>query len=45
MTDEQAAATIWSVGHPTTYRALVIEAGWSPESYRAWLRAALAGLE
>ncbi len=45
MTDDQAAATIWSIGHPTTYRALVIDAGWTADAYRAWLRAALAGLE
>jgi len=45
MTDDQAAATIWSIGHPSTYRALAIDAGWTPEAYRAWLRAALAGLE
>ncbi len=45
MTDDQAAATIWSIGHPTAYRALVIDAGWSAQAYRDWLRAALAGLE
>ena len=45
MSDEQAAATIWSIGHPTVYRSLVIEGGWSAEAYRAWVRAALAMLE
>ena len=45
MTDDQAAATIWSIGHPTAYRSLVIEGGWSAEAYRAWVRAALAGME
>jgi AcrR family transcriptional regulator len=45
MTDDQAAATIWSIGHPSAYRALVIDAGWSADAYRDWLRAALAGLE
>lgn len=44
MTDEQAAATIWSVGHPTTYRSLVIDSGWSLESYGSWLRAVLTSL-
>ncbi len=45
MTDEEAAATIWSIGHPTVYRSLVIEGGWTAEAYRAWVRAALAILE
>jgi AcrR family transcriptional regulator len=45
MTNEQAAATIWSLGHPTAYRALVIDGGWTAEAYRAWLRAALATLD
>ena len=44
MTDEQAAATIWSVGHPNAYRALVIDGGWSHNDYRDWLGIALAGL-
>ncbi|MEO6944759.1 MAG: TetR/AcrR family transcriptional regulator, partial [Lacisediminihabitans sp.] len=44
MTDDQAAATLWSIGHPTAYRALVIDAGWSPEAYASWLRTALAVL-
>jgi AcrR family transcriptional regulator len=45
MTDEQAAATIWSMGNPTAYRALVIDGGWSAEAYAAWLRTVLAALE
>lgn len=44
MTNEQAAATIWSVGHPTAYRSLVIDSGWSLESYGTWLRSALTSL-
>ena len=44
MTDEQAAATIWSLGHPTAYRSLVIDGGWSIETYGSWLRGALAPL-
>lgn len=43
LTDEEAAATIWSLGHPETYRALVVEHGWSPQSYRAWLVSTLGG--
>ena len=44
MTDEAAAATIWTLGHPTAYRTLVIDEGWTPDAYRAWLRGALAVL-
>ncbi|MBX3100556.1 MAG: TetR/AcrR family transcriptional regulator [Salinibacterium sp.] len=44
MTDEQAAATIWSLGHPTAYRSLVIDGGWSIEAYGNWLRGALESL-
>lgn len=43
LTDEEAAATIWSLGHPETYRALVIERGWSPARYRTWLTTSLRG--
>lgn len=41
MSDEQAAAVIWSVGHPDTYRSLVLDFGWEPERYRDWVHAAL----
>jgi AcrR family transcriptional regulator len=34
---EQAAATIWSLGHPDTYRFLIHARGWSPGRYRRWL--------
>ena len=44
MTDDQAAATIWTLGHPTAYRSLVIDESWSPDAYRAWLRGALGVL-
>lgn len=43
-TDGEAAATIWTLGHPTAYRSLVIDEGWSPDAYRAWLRGALGVL-
>jgi AcrR family transcriptional regulator len=36
-TVEEAAATIWSLAHPVTYRLLVEDAGWTPEAYTAWL--------
>lgn len=44
MTNEAAAATIFTLGHPTAYRSLVIDEGWTPDAYRAWMRAALAVL-
>lgn len=34
---EQAAATIWSLGHPDIYRFLLERRGWSPHRYRRWL--------
>lgn len=43
LTDEQAAANIWALGHPTAYRTLVLDEGWSIENYRDWLQGALTG--
>jgi AcrR family transcriptional regulator len=37
MSDADAAAAIWSLGHPQTYRTLVGEAGWPVKAYRDWL--------
>jgi AcrR family transcriptional regulator len=34
---DQAAATIWSLGHPDTYRYLRQRRGWSTRRYRRWL--------
>ena len=46
LSDEEGAAVIWSLGHPDTYRALVLDRGWTDESYRAWLATSLrAALE
>jgi AcrR family transcriptional regulator len=42
MSDADAAAAIWSLGHPQTYRTLVGEAGWSAKAYRDWLKRSLA---
>lgn len=42
MDDEEAAALIWSLGHPDTYRFLVGVQQWSHERYRLWLTAGLA---
>lgn len=38
----QAAATIWSLGHPGTYHLLVIDQAGAPARYRAWLRQQLS---
>ena len=42
MSDADAAAAIWSLGHPQTYRALVGEAGWTVRAYRDWLKRSLS---
>jgi hypothetical protein len=39
--DDQAAATIFAIGHPEVYRSLTSGAGWSAADYRAWLGASL----
>jgi AcrR family transcriptional regulator len=36
-----AAAVIWSVGSPQTYRLLVIEQGWDVARYRRWVEVTL----
>lgn len=43
VTDTEAAATIWTIGHPNTYLTLVRDQGWSVVDYRSWLRTSLAG--
>ncbi|MEC5189966.1 MULTISPECIES: TetR/AcrR family transcriptional regulator [unclassified Arthrobacter] len=42
MSDAEAAAAIWSLGHPQVYRAVVQDAGWSVPAYRDWVAKALA---
>ena len=42
MSDADAAAAIWSLGHPQAYRTLVDEAGWTVKAYRGWLLRSLA---
>jgi AcrR family transcriptional regulator len=37
VTPDAAAATIWTLGHPDTYRYLVDGRGWSARRYRGWL--------
>jgi AcrR family transcriptional regulator len=41
LTQEQAAATIWTLGHPDTYRYLSQRRGWSANRYRRWLETEL----
>jgi AcrR family transcriptional regulator len=43
MSDHEAAAAIWALGHPQVYRSLVIDLGWSVGTYRDWLGKALQG--
>jgi AcrR family transcriptional regulator len=38
---EEAAATIFAVGHPDIYRFLVLEQGWQPERWARWVEATL----
>lgn len=42
MSDADAAAVIWSLGHPQAYRTLVGDAGWSVRAYRGWLLRSLS---
>jgi hypothetical protein len=36
-----AAAVIWAIGSPQTYRFLVVEQGWEVARYRRWVEASL----
>jgi hypothetical protein len=38
---DAAAATIFAIGHPETYRTVVIEGDWDAERWAAWARASL----
>ena len=40
---EQAAATIFAIGHPETYRALVLDGGWTNDTWATWAYEALVG--
>jgi AcrR family transcriptional regulator len=41
LTVEQAAATVFAIGHPDTYRTLVIDGDWDIDTWTAWARQAL----
>ncbi|TFB49546.1 TetR/AcrR family transcriptional regulator [Cryobacterium tagatosivorans] len=37
LSDHEAAAAIWAIGHPQVYQSFVNDLGWSAEAYREWL--------
>ena len=39
--DHEAAATMWALAHPHTFRTLVLSLGWSTEAYLNWLEKSL----
>jgi AcrR family transcriptional regulator len=41
MTIGDAAAAIFAIGHPETYRALVVDGDWDDEAWANWLQATL----
>jgi AcrR family transcriptional regulator len=41
VTPEDAAVTIFAVGHPEAFRALVLEGGWTADRWAAWARETL----
>lgn len=41
LTADAAAATIFAIGHPETYRTLVIEGSWDVPRWATWARASL----
>jgi AcrR family transcriptional regulator len=40
-TTESAAATIFAIGHPETYRTLVLDGDWDDDTWANWLQATL----
>jgi AcrR family transcriptional regulator len=38
LSPDEAAASIFAVGHPEVYRALVLDQGWSRKRWSAWAR-------
>lgn len=41
LTEEEAADLLWTMSAPDWYRMLVVERGWSPEQFKAWLLGSL----
>jgi AcrR family transcriptional regulator len=43
LTPERAAATIFAIGHPDSYRALVLDGEWDTHTWASWALDALTG--
>ncbi len=41
LTIDQAATTIFTIGHPDIYRTLVLDGDWGDRQWAAWARATL----
>jgi AcrR family transcriptional regulator len=41
MTIDEAAAAIFAIGHPESYRALVLDGSWDNDAWSNWVRATL----
>ena len=41
LTIDAAAATIFAIGHPESYRALVLDGAWDDDTWAAWVQATL----
>jgi AcrR family transcriptional regulator len=41
LTIDGAAATIFAIGHPETYRALVLDGEWDDDAWASWLQSSL----
>lgn len=41
LSETQAAAAIWSLGHPQIFHSLVADGGWTTDAYRQWLAQSL----
>lgn len=44
LSGQTAIDLTWSLISPATYEQLVLDRGWTPDQFEAWLRAALPGL-
>ncbi len=44
LTVDQAAAAIFTIGHPETYRALVLDGDWDEEHWSAWAQSMLEAM-
>ena len=44
LSGRQAVDLVWALAGPQTYEQLVLDRGWGPQRFEAWLGEALAGL-